>query len=97
MPVSDLEILNSTSLDALGCSCEGRCIKSSSAGDIIISTIRQGCIVEVDKFFAVKSNKTLQDAITNSAGSDSSDNLVFQIEGIPSNIGYLPVAAFNHL
>lgn len=94
--LSNLKVLNSVSFDAFGCGYyEG--VRSNLAEAGIIYTLRQGRIVIVEKLFAVERKEPLQDTISNSAGSNSPNDLILQIISITSNVGYLPFTTFDHL
>jgi hypothetical protein len=95
--LSNLKVLNSVSFDALGCGYYEDGVRSSSAEAGIIYTLRQGCIVIVEKLFAVERKESLQDTISNSASSNGPNDLILQIISITSNVGYLPFTAFDHL
>jgi len=61
------------------------------------SCVGQRCIVIVEEFFAVEGNETLKNTVSNTSSTDGAKNLALQVEGVPCNIGNLPVTAFDHL
>ena len=54
-------------------------------------------VVVVQELFAVEGLETLENAVTNAAGTNGTNDLTLQIESIASDIGDLPVTTFNHL
>lgn len=54
-------------------------------------------IIIVEEFLAIERNKTLENAISNTASSNGANDFAFQIKGVSSNVGHLPVTALNHL
>lgn len=54
-------------------------------------------VVEIEEFFAVKGYETLEDTVADTTGADGADDFAFEIEGVTSDCGDLPVAALDHL
>ena len=48
--------------------------------------LRQGGIVEVKQFFRGEWDETLEDTVTDTSGTDSSNNLALKVECITSNL-----------
>jgi len=58
---------------------------------------REGCVVVVEKLFAVEGQETLKDTVTDAASSNGADNFALQVECVPCNVGDNPVTALDHL
>lgn len=62
-----------------------------------LHTFRERVVVVVQQLFGVERLETLQHPVPNATGTKSTDDLAFEIVRVARNVGYLPVAAFNHL
>lgn len=60
-------------------------------------TLRESSIVIVQKLLAAERLEALQDPVPNPTCPNGTDDFAFEIEGIPSDVGDVPVAALDHL
>ena len=61
------------------------------------NTCRKGSIIIVEELLAIERNKTLENAVSNTASSNGANDFALQIKSVSSNVGHLPVTALNHL
>lgn len=69
----------------------------TSAANLLLLLGRKRLVVEVEQLLAVKRLQPSEDALTNTADSDGTDDLALEIVLVLGNLGDVPVAILNLL